>query len=103
MSPVGCMTGPRSAAPKDWMEPLELMHSIRPVYRIALAAATVASMLAGYFWLGRDGVLLVAIAWALWLVARYDNWTGSCLMLAILLLLVIAILSLLVVLLAIRP
>jgi hypothetical protein len=47
-------------------------------------------------------VILVIVAAALWLVWRYDNWSGSCLMIAILLLLVLGVLTLLLGLIALR-
>jgi hypothetical protein len=65
------------------------------------ALAGVAAMPA-WFIAGPGGVLLVAIAVALWLVWRVDNWTGSCLMIAVLLLLVLGVLTLLLALMAMQ-
>lgn len=56
-----------------------------------------------FFALGIEAVFLSAITCGLWLVWRYDNWTGSCLMIAVLSLLAIGMLFLLIVLLALQP
>ena len=58
-------------------------------------AAAGAALAVGYLAIGTPGMILAAIAAALWLIWRFDNWTGSCLMIAVLLLLVLGVLTLL--------
>lgn len=76
------------------------MKIVRPSTPIIFGIVAVASGLITFQFLGAGGIVLTVVAWALWLVWRFDNWTGSCFILAILLLLVIIILLMLVVLLA---
>jgi hypothetical protein len=70
-------------------------RAVRLVLLRFAAAASLGTILA-YLALGAPGAVLCAVGAALWLVWRFDNWTGSCLILATLLLLVLAILTLLV-------
>jgi hypothetical protein len=51
-----------------------------------------AATLLAFLWLGPAGLALAAVAGILALVWKYDNWSGSCFMLAILVLIVVAIL-----------
>ncbi|MFN3944547.1 MAG: hypothetical protein ACK4K7_06435 [Allosphingosinicella sp.] len=67
----------------------------------ALAALGVAVSAAVWQLAAPAAGLAVAVAWLLWLVRRYDNWTGSCLMVTMLVLLVVAMLALLLVLIAV--
>jgi hypothetical protein len=67
-----------------------LLHS--PWTLPVLAAASTA----GAFLLAPAAGVLLAIAWFLFLAARYDNHTGSCLMIAILVVIVVAVLAFLV-------
>lgn len=64
----------------------------------AIAAATTA--LAAYLWLGAGGLVLAAVAGTMALIWKYDNWSGSCFMLAVLVLITIAVLLLLIALMA---
>ena len=62
-----------------WRLPLTVVLTLAVAYAVAPVAAVV-----------------LAAAWFLYLAARFDNHTGSCLMLAVLALLVVAILAMLV-------
>ncbi|HEX8061842.1 MAG TPA: hypothetical protein VF535_01360 [Allosphingosinicella sp.] len=78
------------------------MKNLRPVAMWTVGAAT-ASLLA-FLRLGAAGLVLVAVAGILALVWKFDNWSGSCFMLAILVVIVVAVLLLLIVLMALpRP
>lgn len=70
----------------------------REVALTILRVAMLASLGSAAAWLliGPPAMVFVVIVAALWLVWRFDNWTGSCLMLAVLLLLVMGILTFLV-------
>jgi len=70
----------------------------REVALTILRVAVLASLGGAAAWLviGPPATLFVVVVAVLWLVWRFDNWTGSCLMLAVLLLLVIGILTFLV-------
>jgi hypothetical protein len=61
--------------------------------RLPLAALATA---AAAFALWPPAGVLVAVGWFQFLAARYDNHTGSCLMVAILIVIVLAILTFLV-------
>ena len=56
------------------------------------AGGAAAAGLLGFLLLGPGGLVLAAVAVMLALVWKYDNWSGSCFMLAILVLIVVAIL-----------
>jgi CBS domain containing-hemolysin-like protein len=78
---------------------------VKPAVRLVLAGfASAASVgtAAAYLLLGPVPAAMFAVAATLWLIWRLDNWTGSCLILAVLLLLVLAALTLLVGLTALR-
>jgi hypothetical protein len=78
------------------------MKFLRPVALWASGMAG-ASLLA-FLWLGPGGLILAAVAGILALIWKFDNWSGSCFMLAILVLIVVAILLLLILLMALpRP
>ena len=75
------------------------MKRSRPHVLAAIAIGLPASMLAAWRLAG-GGLTLVAILWLLALVARFDNRSGTFLVLAVLVLLTIFVLLLLVALLA---
>jgi hypothetical protein len=78
------------------------MKNLRPaaIWAVGTAAASLLALL----WLGVAGLVLVAIGGTLALVWKFDNWSGSCFMLTILALIVVAVLLLLIVLMALpRP
>jgi peptidoglycan/LPS O-acetylase OafA/YrhL len=74
------------------------MTNLRPV--AIWAGGMAAASLLAIQWLGPGGLVLAAVAGVLALIWKFDNWSGSCFMLAILLLIVVAILLLLVLLMA---
>ncbi|HEX8621264.1 MAG TPA: hypothetical protein VF718_04775 [Allosphingosinicella sp.] len=55
-------------------------------------SAMAAAGLLAFLLLGPGGLVLAAVAGILALVWKYDNWSGSCFMLAILVLIVVAVL-----------
>lgn len=78
------------------------MKNLRPA-AIWASGLALAALLA-FLWLGAGGLVLAAVAGMLALIWRFDNWSGSCFMLTILVLIVVAILLLLILLMALpRP
>jgi hypothetical protein len=79
-----------------------MTREVRLVFIRAVALTSLGATLA-YLLIAPSVAILIVIAGVLWLVWRFDNWTGSCMILAVLLLLVLAALGLLVVLAALPP
>jgi hypothetical protein len=75
------------------------MGNLRPaaIWTSGMAAGSLLSFL----WLGPVGLVLAAVAAVLALVWKFDNWSGSCLLLTILVLIVVAILVALLLLMAV--
>jgi hypothetical protein len=71
---------------------------IPSIYLLGIAGA--AGTAAAFFWIGPAGLVIAGVVAVLALVWRYDNWSGSCFMLSVLVLIVLAVLILLLVLLA---
>lgn len=69
---------------------------------LAPTAALASFALLAWLWLGPAGLILAAVAAGLTLVWKYDNWSGSCFLLAILGLIAVAVPMLLLALLALR-
>ena len=61
----------------------------RKHFLLAYAAAVPAGLALGHWLLGGPGVLAVGVAAILALAARFDNHTGSCLLIAVMVLVVI--------------
>jgi hypothetical protein len=72
-----------------------MTREVRLVVFRAISLTSLGATLA-YLLIAPPVAIAVIIAGALWLVWRFDNWTGSCMMLAVMLLLVLAALTLLV-------
>lgn len=74
------------------------MKNLRPA--AIWASGMAAGSLLAFLWLGAGGLVLAAVAGILALIWKFDNWSGSCFMLAILVVIVVAILLMLIVLMA---
>jgi hypothetical protein len=74
------------------------MKSLRPA--AIWAGGLAAGSLLAFLLLGSGGLVLSAVAGILALIWKYDNWSGSCFMLAVLVVIVVAILVLLLLLMA---